>query len=68
MNASYEDYIERLSHLKRHCQPHINEASRSNIEGICKKIYNKAKEETSKICAMCAKIWKENMIDGKINV
>lgn len=64
MNASYEDYIERLSHLRRQCQPHINEASRSGIEGICKKVYNIAKEDCNKICSMCAKLWKENMIEG----
>lgn len=65
MNASYEDYVERLAHLRRQCQPHINDAARSGIESICKKIYNLAREDTRKLNQLSAKIWKENMIQGQ---
>lgn len=64
MNASYEDYMERVSHLRRQCQPHIKEAASSGVEAICKKIYNLAKDDSKKLGLLSAKIWEENMIQG----
>lgn len=65
MNASYEDYMERLSHLKRQCQPHISEAASAGVDSICKKLYNLAKEDTRKLYELSAKIWKDNMVEGR---
>ena len=58
VGASYEDFQERLSHLKSQCQPHITDAAKASVEGICKKMYNlscdyaaKVKEKNQKILA-----------------
>ncbi|XP_045193105.1 mRNA (2'-O-methyladenosine-N(6)-)-methyltransferase-like [Mercenaria mercenaria] len=48
-NAVYEDYLERLAHLKRQCQPHVTEAAKTSVEGICTKMYNMACEMAKKI-------------------
>ncbi|XP_013792138.1 phosphorylated CTD-interacting factor 1-like, partial [Limulus polyphemus] len=37
LNASYDDYLERLAHLRQQCQPHLVEAAKSSVEGICTK-------------------------------
>ncbi|ESN95484.1 hypothetical protein HELRODRAFT_102536 [Helobdella robusta] len=39
-NATYDDYMDRLAHLKRECQPHVIEAAKSSVEGICLKVYS----------------------------
>lgn len=64
MNATYEDYLERLAHLRKQCQPHINEAASLSIESICKKVYNMSKEYANKLNRHSAQVWKENMISG----
>ncbi|KAJ8302948.1 hypothetical protein KUTeg_019344, partial [Tegillarca granosa] len=48
-NASYEDYLERLGHLKRQCQPHLTETAKSSVEGICSKLYNMSCESVRKL-------------------
>lgn len=40
---------ERLAHLKRQCQPHLTEAVKSSVEGICTKIYNQSCESVKKV-------------------
>ena len=40
---------ERLAHLKRQCQPHLTEAAKTSVEGICTKIYNLSCEHVKKI-------------------
>ena len=64
MNASYDDYLERLAHLRKQCQPYVDEAASCSIESICKKIYNIAKDDALKLSKLSAKIWKDNMITG----
>jgi phosphorylated CTD-interacting factor 1 len=61
VGASYEDFQERLSHLKSQCQPHITEAAKTSVEGICRKMYNlscdyatKVKEKNQQILAEAA--------------
>ena len=49
VGASYEDFQERLSHLKSQCQPHITEAAKSSVEGICKKMYNLSCDYAAKV-------------------
>lgn len=48
-NATYDDYLERLAHLKRQCQPHLTEAAKKSVEGICSKIYNLSCDYSKKI-------------------
>ncbi|KAH3775981.1 mRNA (2'-O-methyladenosine-N(6)-)-methyltransferase-like [Dreissena polymorpha] len=48
-NAIYEDYLERLAHLKRQCQPHVTEAAKTSVEGICTKMYNLACDTAKKL-------------------
>ncbi|XP_015785214.1 phosphorylated CTD-interacting factor 1 [Tetranychus urticae] len=40
LNATFEDYEERLKHLRTQCQPHLTEAAKSSVEGICSKLYH----------------------------
>uniref|UniRef100_T1J547 WW domain-containing protein n=1 Tax=Strigamia maritima TaxID=126957 RepID=T1J547_STRMM len=48
-NATYDDYLERLAHLKHQCQPHLTEAAKSSVEGICLKIYHLSIDYAKKI-------------------
>ena len=63
VGASYEDFQERLSHLKSHCQPHITEAAKSSVEGICRKMYNLSCDYASKAIEKNQEILKEASID-----
>lgn len=49
LNATYDDHLERLAHLKKQCQPHLVQAARSSVEGICAKIYHMSVENVKKI-------------------
>ncbi|CAG2169941.1 unnamed protein product [Oppiella nova] len=49
LNATFEDYQQRLSHLKQQCQPHITEAAKGSVEAICSKIYHLSCEYAKKI-------------------
>ena len=49
LNATFEDYQQRLAHLKQQCQPHITEAAKSSVEAICSKIYHLSVEYAKKI-------------------
>lgn len=49
VGASYEDFHERLTHLKAQCQPHITEAAKESVEGICKKIYTLSCDYAQKV-------------------
>ena len=57
-------FQERLAHLKRQCQPHVTEAAKSSVEGICSKMYNMAYEAVKKIQEKQSEILKENNIQG----
>ncbi|CAG2107767.1 unnamed protein product [Medioppia subpectinata] len=48
LNATFEDYQQRLSHLKQQCQPHITEAAKGSVEAICTKIYHLSCEYAKK--------------------
>ena len=63
VGASYEDFQERLSHLKSHCQPHITEAAKSSVEGICRKMYNISCDYASKAVEKNQEVLKEANID-----
>lgn len=49
VGATYEDFQERLNHLKKQCQPHLAEAVKGSVEGICQKIYNLSAEYAKKV-------------------
>jgi len=38
VGSSYEAIQERLAHLKETCQPHVQEADKTSVEGICRKV------------------------------
>lgn len=61
-SASYEDYLERLAHLKRQCQPHLTETAKSSVEGICCKMYNISCESVRKIHEFHWQLLKEHGI------
>ncbi|PAA53478.1 hypothetical protein BOX15_Mlig032164g2 [Macrostomum lignano] len=46
---TYEDCLERLAHLKRTCQPHIEEAAKESVEKICTKLYHLSVEYAKKV-------------------
>ncbi|XP_064466906.1 mRNA (2'-O-methyladenosine-N(6)-)-methyltransferase-like isoform X2 [Ornithodoros turicata] len=49
LNATYDDHLERLAHLKKQCQPHLVQAAKSSVEGICAKIFHMSVENVKKI-------------------
>jgi len=71
VGANYDDFQERLQHIKTNCQPHITEAAKSSVEGICKKIYNLSCDYAQKIQEKNSEILKEHGIsehNAKTNV
>lgn len=54
--------------LQRQCQPHLMEASKQNVEGICTKIYNLSVEHAKKIREKHLHILEENNIRGSITM
>ncbi|CAH1270740.1 PCIF1 [Branchiostoma lanceolatum] len=62
-NATLEDYQERLTHLKTQCGPHLSEAAKSSVEGICQKIYHLSCESAKKIYDKHWEILKEHGIE-----
>lgn len=62
LNASFDDYQERLRHLRQQCQPHLTEAAKSSVEGICQKIYSLSTEDAKRIREKIQEILKEQNI------
>ncbi|XP_064599168.1 mRNA (2'-O-methyladenosine-N(6)-)-methyltransferase-like [Liolophura sinensis] len=62
-SASYEDYLERLAHLKRQCQPHLTEAAKSSVEGICTKMFTLSCDSARKVREKHLEILKESNIE-----
>nr|CAG4637646.1 EOG090X02BU [Chydorus sphaericus] len=60
VGATYDDFQERLGHLKRQCQPHLTEAAKSSVEGICTKMNNLSAEYAKKIRDKHYELLKEN--------
>jgi len=59
VGANWDDFQERLQHLKTQCQPHITEAAKSSVEGICKKIYTLSCDYAQKVKEKNLEILKE---------
>ncbi|XP_055906291.1 mRNA (2'-O-methyladenosine-N(6)-)-methyltransferase [Eupeodes corollae] len=49
VGASYEDFQDRLQHLKRQCEPHLVETVKGSVEALCTKIYHLSAEHAKKI-------------------
>lgn len=62
VGATFDDYMDRLAHLKRQCQPHLTEAAKQSVEGICTKIYTLSAEHAKKIREKHLQILEENNI------
>ena len=54
-----------MAHLKRQCQPHVTEAAKTSVEGICTKMYNMACEMAKKISDRHWELLREFNINGK---
>ncbi|XP_029652931.1 mRNA (2'-O-methyladenosine-N(6)-)-methyltransferase [Octopus sinensis] len=61
-SSTFEDYLERLAHLKRQCQPHLTEAAKMSVEGICAKMYHMSCETVKKLHDKHWEILKEHGI------
>lgn len=66
LNATFEDYQERLSHLRQQCQPHLTEAAKPSVEGICSKIYHLSVEYAKKVREKHTEIAKYDEIKGML--
>ena len=53
-------------HIQTQCQPHITEAAKSSVEGICKKMYNLSCDYAQKVKEKNAEILKEANISGNL--
>lgn len=62
VGASYEDFQERLAHLKRQCEPHLVATVRGTVEALCRKIYKMSAENALKIRERHAQVLKDNGI------
>nr|CAD7195866.1 unnamed protein product [Timema douglasi] len=56
VGATYEDFQDRLAHMKQQCQPHLTETVKDSVEGICLKIYHLSAEHAKKIPTL-RKVW-----------
>ncbi|BFZ19751.1 hypothetical protein BsWGS_22790 [Bradybaena similaris] len=48
-NVSFEDYLERLTQLKRRCEPCIYEAAEASVQSIVRRIYSLSVESCQRI-------------------
>uniref|UniRef100_A0A1A9V576 WW domain-containing protein n=1 Tax=Glossina austeni TaxID=7395 RepID=A0A1A9V576_GLOAU len=62
VGASYEDFQDRLAHLKRQCEPHLTETVKSSVEALCAKIYHMSAEHARKIRERHMQLLKEHGI------
>jgi hypothetical protein len=53
-----------LIFFQTNCQPHITEAAKNSVEGICRKMYNSSCDYAQKIQEKNAEILRENGISG----
>ncbi|XP_025833905.1 phosphorylated CTD-interacting factor 1 [Agrilus planipennis] len=60
VGATYDDFQDRLAHLKSQCQPHLTDTVKPSVEGICLKIYNLSSEYARKVRDKANSILKEH--------
>ncbi|XP_058802747.1 mRNA (2'-O-methyladenosine-N(6)-)-methyltransferase [Phymastichus coffea] len=68
VGATFDDFQDRLAHLKRQCQPHLTETVKSSVEGICLKIYHLSTEYAKKVKDKNAQILKDSNLSDAIPV
>ncbi|KAJ8679825.1 hypothetical protein QAD02_015612 [Eretmocerus hayati] len=66
VGATFDDFQDRLAHLKQQCQPHLTETVNSSVEGICLKIYHLSTEYAKKVKDKNALILKDNNLNDAI--
>lgn len=49
LNANFDDYQERLRHLRQQCQPLLVEAAKQSVQGICLKIMSLSIEDAKRV-------------------
>lgn len=62
VGASYEDFQDRLGHLKRQCDPHLVATVKGNVEALCTKVQHLSTESARKIRERHINLLKENGI------
>ncbi|XP_067001786.2 mRNA (2'-O-methyladenosine-N(6)-)-methyltransferase [Anabrus simplex] len=62
VGATYDDFQDRLAHLKRQCQPHLTDTVKASVEGICLKIYHLSADYAKKVKEKNSELLKENGI------
>lgn len=68
VGATFDDFQDRLSHLKRQCQPHLTETVKTSVEGICLKIYHLSTDYAKKVKEKNAQILKDNNLADAIPI
>ncbi|XP_019764323.2 mRNA (2'-O-methyladenosine-N(6)-)-methyltransferase [Dendroctonus ponderosae] len=63
VGATYDDFQDRLAHLKQQCQPHLTETVRTSVEGICLKLYNLSCDYAKKVREKSNSILKEHSME-----
>ncbi|KOX67381.1 Phosphorylated CTD-interacting factor 1 [Melipona quadrifasciata] len=66
VGATFDDFQDRLAHLKRQCQPHLTETVKASVEGICLKIYHLSTEYAKKVKDKNNQILKDNGLGNVI--
>ncbi|XP_043255832.1 mRNA (2'-O-methyladenosine-N(6)-)-methyltransferase [Colletes gigas] len=66
VGATFDDFQDRLAHLKRQCQPHLTETVKASVEGICLKIYHLSTEYAKKVKDKNTQILKDNSLENVI--
>lgn len=62
VGASYEDFQDRLCHLKRQCEPHLIEAVKSSVEALCTKMLHLSAEQARQLRERHSVLLKESGI------
>lgn len=62
VGASYEDFQDRLGHLRTQCEPHLVATVKGSVEQLCTKIYHLAAENSKKIRERHIQLLKDNGI------
>lgn len=60
VGASYEDFQDRLMHLKRQCEPHLVATVKGSVEQLCTKIYHLSAEHARRIRERHMMLLREN--------
>lgn len=62
VGASYDDFQDRLLHIRRQCQPHLVKAVKEGVEALCRKVYISSAEHARKLREQHITLLKENGI------